>query len=71
MVDTDELVDGNQGLNLDPTKTLNGFRITTDGGTSNRLYVYGISADVVPEPATMSLLALGLGAVFMRRRRSR
>jgi hypothetical protein len=67
-VDSDSVAAGNQGIALDPNKTLAEFRISTTatGSATNRLFIYGITTEV-PEPTSMVFLSLA-GMLALRRR---
>jgi len=47
-IDTDPVTDGNQGLTLDPLKTLTEIRIIASGTLRYRLWIYGITAEEAP-----------------------
>lgn len=69
-LDADQVTAGNQGILLDSGKTVAEFRFTTTSSSSsfnNRLYIYGITAEPIPEPAA-ALLVIGAGALVLRRR---
>ncbi len=66
------------GIAVDPTKTLVGLDVTVDNGPNlwvtgypegEEVNIYGVTGDLVPEPATMSLLAIGGIGMLLRKKR--
>lgn len=60
-----------QPLDLDPTRTLNGFTLAVKGDdkwNGRTAFVLAASADLVPEPTSLALLSLGAATLIRRRR---